>query len=497
MAVTVNFFPLAQAINIPKNSTKQENTFEYAKKQTGDFKKELAHAAAPNKTSANSQFKVKRDEQPKKVHNVDNKEQKTEAKSNELKDVKQSTVNDDINADSRNDVKLREEVKQVSGEEFEVLKELLAMLQINNTPILMTENNQDLEELTINNELLNFLAQAEGKINEMLLGANESNKAEVDSLKQLLASLKEAAVLNEKGDSLQPINNLEQVKTELIQKLDAFIKTAQNNNESTISKGEVQEALNISEISVQKTFKPLFQDQSYKVKPDVSVEKQNINAEINLADNKDTKSDTDSKKQDESFTASKSVAEFKTETIQSSSPDENFITKLGSIQSDVVIKNNGEIIKVEKAVEIPKAEVMKQIVQKAEIVLKDGKSEMNINLEPEHLGKLSLKIAVEKGIITAKFVAENQAVKETIESNFNQLKDMLHEKGISVQGFSVSVGHENREFNSKNNLNVWKETIKDSKKQILTEGYVEIDNYEGISKINPYNYHEGKVDFKA
>lgn len=87
--------------------------------------------------------------------------------------------------------------------------------------------------------------------------------------------------------------------------------------------------------------------------------------------------------------------------------------------------------------------ILNQLVQKADILVRENSSEMQLKLKPENLGNLTMNIAVEKGIVIAKIVAENQVVKEALESNFNSLKDALNEKGFGIQELSVSVGQEN------------------------------------------------------
>ena len=44
-------------------------------------------------------------------------------------------------------------------------------------------------------------------------------------------------------------------------------------------------------------------------------------------------------------------------------------------------------------------------------------------------------------------IAENQAVKQTIESNFNQLRDAMNDQGLKVDSFSVTVGGESGNSN--------------------------------------------------
>ena len=84
-------------------------------------------------------------------------------------------------------------------------------------------------------------------------------------------------------------------------------------------------------------------------------------------------------------------------------------------------------------------EVANQIFEKIKVDVKPGVSEIKMNLRPESLGEVSLRIASQNGIITAHFVAESQRVKEIIESNLNQLKDSLEEQGVTVSDLSVSV----------------------------------------------------------
>lgn len=83
--------------------------------------------------------------------------------------------------------------------------------------------------------------------------------------------------------------------------------------------------------------------------------------------------------------------------------------------------------------------IMSQVVEKAKVLLSGDKSEMIMSLKPESLGRLTLKVVTEHGIIMAKFEAENQQVKQVLESSMELLKDSLEKQGLTVQGFSVSV----------------------------------------------------------
>ncbi len=86
--------------------------------------------------------------------------------------------------------------------------------------------------------------------------------------------------------------------------------------------------------------------------------------------------------------------------------------------------------------------IMEQVLPKAEVFVDGEHSEMLIQLKPDNLGKLVMKLEVEKGIVVAKFLAESHIVKEILESNMNTLKDSLQQKGLNVQELSVFVGND-------------------------------------------------------
>ncbi len=102
------------------------------------------------------------------------------------------------------------------------------------------------------------------------------------------------------------------------------------------------------------------------------------------------------------------------------------------------VRTDSRLVLVDnKPVEVK--EVMDQIVKKAELVLKQNVSEMKINLKPEFLGKMTIRIAVEQGLVTARFITENLQVKHLLESNLNTLRQSLESQGIKVERTEVNV----------------------------------------------------------
>lgn len=140
-----------------------------------------------------------------------------------------------------------------------------------------------------------------------------------------------------------------------------------------------------------------------------------------------------------------------------------------NIQSDAVFFNSSNVEKTLSETFRTSAqniktgnEIVRQVVENAKVILDGDKSEMVLNLKPESLGKLSLKVVTENGIVIAKFVAENDQVKQILEANMHLLKENLESQGLNVQSFSVSVrqdsgseqGYYSEQNDGRRNLNV-------------------------------------------
>lgn len=87
--------------------------------------------------------------------------------------------------------------------------------------------------------------------------------------------------------------------------------------------------------------------------------------------------------------------------------------------------------------------VMEQISGKLTSVIRSGSNEVRIQLRPEALGEVSLRIKMEGDIVFAKIQVESQQVKEIVESNLQVLKDALASQNLASGTIDVSVGRDN------------------------------------------------------
>ena len=64
---------------------------------------------------------------------------------------------------------------------------------------------------------------------------------------------------------------------------------------------------------------------------------------------------------------------------------------------------------------------------------------MEIQLNPENLGKLHLTVTSRDGVMMAQLTAQDEAVKKAIESQISILKENLNNQGLKVESVEVTV----------------------------------------------------------
>ncbi|SFR95844.1 flagellar hook-length control protein FliK [Anaeromicropila populeti] len=98
-------------------------------------------------------------------------------------------------------------------------------------------------------------------------------------------------------------------------------------------------------------------------------------------------------------------------------------------------------------------EIVDQVVEQIKVLIKPDSTSMELQLNPEHLGKVNVSVVAKEGQMTAVFVVENQLAKEALESQMMTLKDNLSEQGLKVTSVEVTVanhGFEQNEFSEGN-----------------------------------------------
>jgi hypothetical protein len=88
------------------------------------------------------------------------------------------------------------------------------------------------------------------------------------------------------------------------------------------------------------------------------------------------------------------------------------------------------------------AKVINQVAEKMRVMLGARKSEISLQLVPESLGRVKVKLTVTDGILSGRIVVQNDETKALIQGNLVKLQENLEQQGIPVSKFLVDVGRD-------------------------------------------------------
>lgn len=90
--------------------------------------------------------------------------------------------------------------------------------------------------------------------------------------------------------------------------------------------------------------------------------------------------------------------------------------------------------------------VMSQIYDKIKVLNNKDVSEIQVNLKPDELGQVTIKLVMDRGVLVGKILVESNQVKSLIESNIPQIKENLKNQNLNVAEFTVSanLGQDNQ-----------------------------------------------------
>jgi len=112
-------------------------------------------------------------------------------------------------------------------------------------------------------------------------------------------------------------------------------------------------------------------------------------------------------------------------------------------------------------------EIMNQITEYIKVNAKANVTEMEMQLNPESLGKIQIHLTAKEGAVSAQFIAQNDVVKAAIESQMIQLKENFEQQGIKVNAVEVTVSSHAFDQNMQNDNHEQTGDAKASKKMII------------------------------
>ncbi len=96
-------------------------------------------------------------------------------------------------------------------------------------------------------------------------------------------------------------------------------------------------------------------------------------------------------------------------------------------------------------------DIFRQVSQLTRVFVSQAESSIEMQLNPANLGKIYLQVVSREGVITAQIAAQNEAVKEALESQVAALKENMNQQGLKVEAVEVTIASHEFERNLEEN----------------------------------------------
>lgn len=120
-------------------------------------------------------------------------------------------------------------------------------------------------------------------------------------------------------------------------------------------------------------------------------------------------------------------------------------------QTQTTVNSAGEVVveTVERTF-VDVQDLINQVSEYTRVTVQQSQSSIEMQLNPAHLGKIYLQVVSKEGMITAQLAAQNEAVKEALESQAVQLKETMNQQGLKVEAVEVTIASHEFEQNLEN-----------------------------------------------
>ena len=396
----------------------------------GNMKSQEALSAASER-SGNSEAKVKRFESegtskameekaPQRSVSDQNQSKISDQDTDKIKEASSTSVNHSETVEEKELTELDSDKKapdekvlaELAGLLQTVAQSALDILKLSQEDFnqLLKEQNMSVTDLLEPDSLTQFILAGYG---ETEITAVLTNENLADAMKELTATMNELQNQSESGFTVNQMNALLMQVREIVQ-------AGTDDNQ-------------ISQTEQSKIFKLLEENQL--LAEAVNAAKEPGTAQITESDEDITdlfqkpEIVKESDLQEQSGTTGEEQKEFK-----ASEQFQTFIDHLVNSSQEIQTEFSGNTVPVSEL-----REIANQIIDRIKVSITQDHTSMELQLNPEHLGKVNLTLQSQNGIMTAHFQVQNEVAKEAIEGHLQVLREALNSQEIKVEAIEVTV----------------------------------------------------------
>ena len=117
---------------------------------------------------------------------------------------------------------------------------------------------------------------------------------------------------------------------------------------------------------------------------------------------------------------------------------------------EMTVEQTGEVVEEQQ---VSVRDIVYQVVQRIRVNISPENTSLEMRLNPGNLGRVSINITSNNGVMTARIDTENQKAGEAIESQLQILKENIEAKGIKVEAVEVRISDFNMADNTETGNN--------------------------------------------
>lgn len=96
-------------------------------------------------------------------------------------------------------------------------------------------------------------------------------------------------------------------------------------------------------------------------------------------------------------------------------------------------------------------DVIRQVSEFTRVMYQGDTTSMEMQINPENLGKIYVQVTAKEGVVTAHLAVQNEIVKEALENQTIQLRENMNQQGIKVEAVEVTIASHEFERNLEQN----------------------------------------------
>lgn len=152
----------------------------------------------------------------------------------------------------------------------------------------------------------------------------------------------------------------------------------------------------------------------------------------------------------------------------------------GQNQTEIPV-TQGQAVPTEPVSQVDVTDIIRQITEFTRITVGKAATTMEMQLNPEHLGKLYLEITAKAGAVSAHITTQNEIVKEALEAQLVELKETLNQAGVKVDAVEVSVGSHEFERNLEQNAKQQERQAEEQERMAKQTRHINLNNLDELS----------------